>query len=419
MKIALVNYRYFVSGGPERYMFNIKEVLEQHGHIVAPFSIKHNKNVKSEYSSYFLDAIGTGDEVYNHEYPADLKTKTQVVGRMLYSFEAKKKFRQFLKEVKPDIVYILHFQNKLSCSIIDAAKEMNIPVVQRISDFGHLCPNAHLFRAKVGICESCTTKNLFQAVQHKCISDSYAHSALKAISLAIMNVNRVKDKVDAFVFPSSFTMYKYVESGFDGKKTYHIPTFFNADQLLQSQEITYGNYAVYVGRIEKEKGVETLINAFLKTDHKLIIIGFSNDSYASELKNKVIGKEHQIIFLGKLDFSEIAKYLQSCLFTVVPSEWYENFPNTVLESFAFKKAVLATNIGSLPEIVNESNGFCFDYASSNSLKDKINYMFANPAEAQIKGENGYKKLYTDYSAENHYDKLISMFNRLTVHKTLA
>lgn len=415
MKIALVNYRYFVSGGPERYMFNIKEVLEKHGHIVAPFSIKHNKNSKSDYESYFLDAIGTGNEVYNHEYPTDLKTKIQVVGRMLYSFEAKQKFKHFLKEVQPDIVYILHFQNKLSCSIIDAAKEMNIPVVQRISDFGHICPNAHLYREKVGICESCTSNSLFQAVKYKCISNSYSHSAIKAFSLAIMNINRVKDKVDGFVFPSTFTRNKYIAKGFDVKKTFHIPTFFNPAQLAQSKEIRYGDYAVYIGRLEKEKGIETLINAFLKTDHKLKIIGFSNDSYEASLKSMVQGREDQIAFLGKLDFEEISNYLQECLFTVVPSEWFENFPNTVLESFAFKKAVLATNIGSLPEIVNESNGFCFDYASSDSLKEKINYMFSNKEEAQIKGENGFKTLNTDYSSDYHYSQLISVFKKIIVN----
>lgn len=416
MKIALVNYRYFVSGGPERYMFNIKEVLEQHGHDVAPFSVKHNKNVKNEYEDYFLDSIGTGNEVYNHEYPKDLKTTTQVVGRMLYSFEAKRKFKLFLKEVQPDIVYILHFQNKLSCSIIDAAKELNIPVVQRISDFGHICPNSHLYRAKVGICESCTSKSLFQAVKHKCISDSYAHSALKAFSVAIMNINLVKHKVDAFVFPSFFTMNKYIAKGFDAQKTFHVPTFFNAEQLAQSRKISYGNYAVYVGRIEKEKGVETLINAFLKTNHKLKIIGFSNDGYENFLKKMVKGREDQIEFLGKLEFSEISKHLEKCLFTVVPSEWYENFPNTVLESFAFKKAVLATKIGSLPEIVNESNGFCFDYASPESLKEKVNYMFLNIEEAKRKGENGFLQLKTDYSSEYHYNQIISIFDKFKVGK---
>jgi glycosyltransferase involved in cell wall biosynthesis len=412
MKIALVNYRYFISGGPERYMFNIKEILEQNGHIVAPFSIKHNMNVKSEYDSYFLDAIGTGNEVYNHEYPKDLKTTINVLGRMIYSFEAKRKFKFFLKDFQPDIVYILHFQNKISFSIIDAAKEMNIPVVQRISDFGHICANAVFYREKKGLCEDCIQKNLFQAVKNKCVSNSYAHSSLKALSLAIMNLNNVKGKIDAFVFPSNFTMNKYINSGFDHKKLFHIPTFFNFNQINSTNEFLYEDFGLYIGRIVREKGLNTLIEAFLKTNHKLKIIGFSNDNSEEDLKALLIGKENQIEFLGKLDFQKISSYLERCLFTVVPSEWYENFPNSVLESFAFKKAVLATNIGSLPEIVNESNGFCFDYATSDSLKEKIDFMFSNKEYAVMKGEQGYKNLYDEFSAEKHYDKLIQIFNSL-------
>ena len=206
-------------------------------------------------------------------------------------------------------------------------------------------------------------------MKNKCVSDSYVHSALKALSLAIMSVNRVKDKVDAFIFPSSFTMKKYASRGFDSKKNYHLPTFFSFDRTLLRDDIVYGNFCLYIGRIVREKGLDTLVDAFLKTNHKLKIIGFSNDNTEENLKLKIKGRENQIEFLGKLGFAQISIYLQQCLFTVVPSQWYENFPNTVLESFAFKKAVLATNIGSLPEIVNKSNGFSFDYASSDSLKD--------------------------------------------------
>jgi len=412
MKIALVNYRYFISGGPETYMFNIKEILEHHGHEVIPFSVKHNKNVKNDHEHYFLEPIGTGNEIYNHEYPTDLKTRVKVIGRMLYSFEAKQKFKKFLSDIKPDIVYILHFQNKLSCSIIDTAIEQNIPVVQRISDFGHICPNAHFYRKQKGICTECIEKNLFRAIKNKCISDSYAHSVLKTFSLSIMNFRKVKEKVSAFIFPSTSTLQKYKEAGFDIQKLHHIPTFFNAKKLAEKKTLSYGDFALYIGRIEKEKGVETLIDAFLKTNYKLKIIGFSNNNYAADLRKKIIGKEDQIVFLGKLDFSEISHYLEECLFTVVPSEWFENFPNTVLESFAFSKAVLATNIGSLPEIVNETNGFCFDYASSESLKEKVEFMFNHPDEAKEKGENGQLLLNTIFSAETHYNQLISIFNKL-------
>jgi len=76
MKIALVNYRYFISGGPERYLFNIKELLKSQGHEVIPFSVQHKKNVATEYEPFFLSPIGKGDEIYFSDY----KKKTHMNG---------------------------------------------------------------------------------------------------------------------------------------------------------------------------------------------------------------------------------------------------------------------------------------------------------------------------------------------------
>ena len=75
MKILLVNYRYFLSGGPEKYMFNIKKMLEEHGHKVIPFSVDSAKNVPTEYSKYFVPSIGDRNAVYYDEVYILLKLK--------------------------------------------------------------------------------------------------------------------------------------------------------------------------------------------------------------------------------------------------------------------------------------------------------------------------------------------------------
>ena len=101
MKIVLVNYRYFISGGPERYMFNIKQLLEDAGHEVIPFSVKHNQNIDSTYEKYFLSSIGKGDEVYFSDLQKNKKTINDMwkgLSRMIYSPEAKKVLRNFLKK---------------------------------------------------------------------------------------------------------------------------------------------------------------------------------------------------------------------------------------------------------------------------------------------------------------------------------
>jgi glycosyltransferase involved in cell wall biosynthesis len=411
MKIALVNYRYFVTGGPERYMFNIKEILEKNGHDIIPFSVKHHKNVGTPYESFFLDSIGNGDEIYSKDYKRNLKINLQVAGRMIYSFKAKRKFKTFLAAIKPDIIYILHFQNKLSCSIIDAAHEMGVPVVQRISDFSHICPNVIFYRKEKGICEDCIEKNLMQAVKHKCVSDSYIASSIKTFSLAIMNILKIKDKIDAFVFPSTFTKQKYINSGFKSDKLYHIPTFYNTNLSEKNSIIRYDNFALFIGRIDEDKGVRTLIEAFINTNHKLIMIGSSSSEFGNQMKEYLKDKQHNIQFLGNLPFDQVKVYIQNCAFTICPSIWYENFPNTILESFAHKKAVIASNIGSLRELVIENTtGLLFTPENSEQLCIKCSYMFDNLDKSICMGENAYDYMCEKFSIEKHYDTLNKVFS---------
>ena len=416
MKIIIVNYRYFFSGGPERYLFNITDLLQKYGHTVIPFSVKHSKNEFTEYEDFFLDPIGSGNEVYANEYDkTNFDTLTKTMGRILYSFEAKKKLEILIEYVEPDLIYVLHYQNKISCSIFDAAEKYKIPVVNRISDFGQMCANALLFRPKQkDICERCMHGSKLNAVVNKCVQDSYVYSAIKATSLIISErVVRTKSKISAFVVPSTFTLKKMLEYGYDQKKLHHIPTFFSGKTFGNSGSINYKNFALFIGRIEVEKGLSTLVNAFINTDYHLKIIGFSNDGYEAALQKLLEGKKHNIAFLGKKTFPEIIPFLQDCAFTIVPSECYDNFPNSLIESYAYKKAVIASNLGSLKEMVNDGKtGLLFNVKDANDLQSKIAFLFNNPDLSKNYGNNGYDKLLDEYSSEVHYQKLMNVFNKV-------
>ncbi|WP_018464298.1 glycosyltransferase family 4 protein [Segatella paludivivens] len=409
MKIVLVNYRYFISGGPERYYFNIKEILENKGHEIIPFSIKSSHNYPSNYDKYFLDIVD--DEVYFANTNKKYKKIFKFCGRMFYSFEAKHKFKKLLNHTKPDIIYIMQYHNKISPSIIDVARSLNIPVVHRISDFQYLCPNALLYNDVKGICEDCLDGKYLSCIKYKCVLNSYVYSAIKLGAKVFHDSLHVTNKIDAFVVPSSFTLAKLNQYGIPQHKLNHIPTFFNLKE--QNPEVTYNPFALFVGRIEKQKGLMTLLKTFIGTSYNLKIIGFSNDGYDIELKEYLKDKQHNIEFLGKKDFHEIIPYLKSCLFTTVPSEWYDNFPNVILESFAFKKAVLATDFGSLPELVrNKETGLTFKYANAVDCRDKVSYMFEHPENTKYMGYNGYKDVITQYSPETHYNQLFKLFESL-------
>lgn len=408
MKIALINYRYFISGGPERYFFNIMEILEKHGHEVIPFSIKSLRNqYAGEYEKYFLDIVD--DDIYFAQAKKkSLKVVLKSFTRMFYSFEAKRKFGQLLDDTKPNLVYIMHFHNKMSPSIIDAAKKRGVPVIHRISDFQYMCPNALFYNDKTGVCEDCLKGKRWSCVKNKCVLNSTVYSSIKMAAKWLHDIMGVTKKIDAFVIPSVFTLGKLKEYGISQDKLFHIPTFFNLKEI--NPQVEYQPYFLFVGRIEKQKGLMTLIKTFVGTNYQLKIIGFSNDDYEEELKDYLNGKQHHIEFLGKKSFDEIVPYLKSCLCTIVPSEWYDNFPNVVLESYAYKKAVIVTDFGSLKYMVEDGKtGLTFKYKDKEDLRSKIFYMYEHLQDAQSMGDAAYKLLLEKYSPEVHYEKLMKLF----------
>jgi glycosyltransferase involved in cell wall biosynthesis len=414
LKIIIVNHRYFISGGPERYLFNVKDILEKNGHEVIPFSIKNKRNKPSQYENYFLDPIGE-DEVYFREYrKTNVKTIFKSFSRMFYSFEAKKKLSCLIKAVNPDLIYVLCYQNKISMSIFDAAVKNKIPVIHRISDFGQICANAIFFRpTQKDICERCLTGSKLNAIRYKCVHDSYLYSSIKVASLKFQELAGLTKKIQAFVIPSNFTLEKHKSFGFPQQNLVHIPSFFNFQFVSKEIQITYEPFAIYIGRIEHEKGLLTLVKSFENTDFNLKIVGFSNSGFEEELKDYLKDKNHHIEFLGRKEFDEIQIYLSKCAFTVVPSEWYDNFPNTILESFAFKKCVIATNTGSLKELViDNETGLLFKSKDIPDLKSKIAYLFGNESICQNLGENAFNKLMNEYSAQEHYTKLINLFKKV-------
>jgi glycosyltransferase involved in cell wall biosynthesis len=416
MKIVIVNLRYFISGGPERYMFNVKDVLESHGHEVIPFSIKHNLNEPSEYSSFFLDPIGKGEEVYFRDYKINnIKDVISLIGRLFYSFEAKRKLSALIKSSKPDLVYVLYYENKISPSIVDAAKKFNLPVVIRISDFGMICAtNLFYLTKKQELCEKCIHKDRHHLIRNKCYHNSYFYSTLKYFSYLLHDVLGIYNKVDAYIIPSNFTISKYLEYGIPKSKINHIPTFFNFKNEIG--EVHYGDFALFIGRIDPDKGIKTLVDSFVDTNYNLKIIGFSSSDYDNQIIEYLAGQKHNITFLGKMEFSEISTYLQDCCFTILPSECYDNFPNAILESFAYKKAVIATNIGSLKELVeNEKTGLLFRHRDSVDLRSKVETLFADKDKSRKLGENGFQKLNNEFSKEKHYESLMNLFDSLVLN----
>ena len=414
MRILLVNYRYFISGGPEKYMFNIKKILEENGHEVIPFSIHSNKNVETEYSKYFVEPIGDRNSVYYDEVKKTPKSIWKLITRSVYSFEVKRKIKKEIKDTEPDLVYIIHFVNKLSPSVISGAKQMKIPVVLRLSDYFLLCPRFDfLYNKKV--CEDCLKNGYSTCIKRKCVKNSTLASIIRVFSMKIHKLIHIYDKVDAFITPSQFLKNKLIANGFNKDRIQCIPTFTTSESKENNK---IGKYGLYFGRVSEEKGVETLIRAYEKLpDYELKIMGDDTTDEAKRLKDYIaLNNIKNIEFLGFKSGEELDEVINNARFTLIPSIWYDNLPNTALESFIHNKPVIASNIGSLPELVIDNyNGLLFEPGNVTELIDKIKQLDDDKLVEEM-GKNSKKQLEEKFSKDKHYKSLMNIFDEVRRNK---
>lgn len=409
MRILLVNYRYFISGGPEKYMFNIKKMLENNGHEVIPFSIHSNKNVETEYSKYFVEPIGGRDATYFDEVKKTPKSIWQMLTRSVYSAEVEKAIKKEIKDIKPDLVYIIHFVNKLSPSVITGAKKLGIPVVLRLSDYFLLCPRFDFMYQKK-ICEDCLSKGYRSCIKKRCVKGSLFASVIRVFSMKFHSFIHVYRGVDAFITPSEFLKKKLVANGFDEKKIICIPTFTASKSEIGEPQV--GSYGLYFGRITEEKGVETVIKAYEKLPgYEIKIMGDDTTEEATRLKEYV--KKHgmkNVEFLGFKSGTELEEVIKGARFTLIPSIWYDNLPNTALESFQYSKPVIASNIGSLPELVVDGvNGYLFGAGNEDALVKMIQKMDDDELVMKM-GAESRRRLETRFAPQTHYDALMKVFS---------
>lgn len=411
MRILLVNYRYFISGGPEKYMFNIKKMLEDNGHEVFPFSIHSNKNVETEYSKYFVEPIGSREVTYFDEVKKTPKSIWQMLTRSIYSVEVEKAIQREIKDVKPDLVYIIHFVNKLSPSVISGAKKMGIPVVLRLSDYFLLCPRFDFMYQKK-ICEECLTKGYKSCIKKRCVKGSLFASVIRVFSMKVHNLIKVYDNVDAFITPSEFLKKKLEANGFQNSRITCIPTF-TASKTEVGEPVT-GTYGLYFGRITEEKGVETVVKAYeTMPEHQVKIMGDDATEEATRLKKYV--EKHgmkNVEFLGFKDGAELEAVIKNARFTLIPSIWYDNLPNTALESFQYSKPVIASNLGSLPELVVDGyNGYLFDPYKPEELAERIKLLDSDELVHRM-GANSRRRLENRFAPKTHYDALMDVFENV-------
>ena len=408
MKILQINKYYHGRSGSDLYVVNVSSMLKKHVHKVIHLAMKHKENLPTNHSKFFVQNIE-----YEKEIKKGIFRKIYIFFKIIYSFEARNKLLKLITRENPDIAHVHKFSNTLTPSILYALKEKDLPVVQTLHDYRTVCPNYSMYDFnRFELCEDCKGHKYYNAVKRKCQKSSYLISLNIAIESYLYHFLRTYERtIDLFISPSSFLRKKMIEFGINGNKIIHIPNFVNSNEYTPNY--SNSNYILYFGRLEKHKGIKTLISAmkYVKTS-KLYVVG--EGSYRNRLerysKNNNI---RNVVFLEFVTRKKLLELIKYSLFTILPSEWYENCPISVLESFALGKPVIGANIGGIPELIEEGRtGILFKSGNVDDLAEKINYLLSNKNLVIEMGRNARKMVEEKYNERFHYERLMEAYRKV-------
>lgn len=419
MKILLGHKFFFRGGGTSTYLFALMDYLRAHGHEPIPFSVLYDKNEPSEYSRYFLGAPADAATSHLRDMKLTPLKVLRLLGRATYSFEARRKLRVLIADTGPEIAYLHNLYNYMSPSPIDECKARGLPVVMRVPDFNLVCAELHLLR-EGKVCKECVGHSPLHALKYRCLKGSLGVTAARAVSMTIHNWLGIYRKVDLFVTPSAVMREVLIEGGYDGARIVHLPSFY-AGHRDEASEQSEGDYVLYFGRISTEKGLDTLLRAFglaaeasFGRKVRLLLAGADVDGLTGRLQAlaQELGLGERVQFLGPLGRRELDELIAHCLFTVIPSRWYDNSPMSVFESFAHGKPVVGSNIGGIPEQITPDCGLLCEPGNVEELAEAMSKLIANADLRAGMGAAARRRLREAFSPETHCRRLLDIFEAL-------
>ncbi|MBP2027199.1 glycosyltransferase involved in cell wall biosynthesis [Acetoanaerobium pronyense] len=400
MKILMVNKFLYNRGGAETYAFELAQYQQSLGYEVQFFGMEDPQNIHfNEVGLYTKNLEFKGFSVSQITYPF----------RIIYSNEARKKIRKILNNFKPDYVHLNNINFQLTPSIIYEIKSFGIPIIQTLHDFQLVCPNHMMYREHDDvICEDCKGRNYKMCFKNKCIHGSRVKSLLGAIEGRLYYNLKTYEKIDSFISPSRFLKNKMVEFGEDEKNIHVIHNFIKRDYEYAYFEKK--DYILYFGRLSVQKGIRTLLEVAKELkDVQFVIAG------GGELEEEVVKASQEasnIKFVGFQTGENLINLIGKAKLSVLPTQWYENCPMSILESFMLGTPVIGSEIGGVPELIrNEIDGFLFEPKDKNGLKEAILKALRDDDLLKSMSKSAKERL-EDFSIESYHDKLMDIVKPL-------
>lgn len=399
MRIVLAHKLWDVTGGAEVFFHETARVLREAGHETIMIATGH-PSVPVDESVILLDAP---------KYDSgSLLTRAMHLPAAIYDFQKRRKISHLLNDFRPDIFHMFALNVHLSLSPIDAARDLDIPIVATFNDYKHICPNYKLF-AEGKICFACKGYKFHNTVLKRCCKGSLALSLASSLEAAVHHGLHLYDKIDHFTFSSDFlagvTKEFWPDRDFSWSK---LRNPFNSSGFAASEEAE--PYGLYFGRIIEEKGVDHLIDAAGEVcGFPIKIVGSGPDEQL--LRDRVISRGlSNVEFMGPLWGPDLDVVLRRASFVIVPSIWHENFPYVINQAFAHARPVIGSNRGGITELVEHGvRGLIFEPTKPGDLAGAILELANNAQLRNTLGQNAKRWSDDVFSDQRTLEDLLTAY----------
>lgn len=405
MTVLLVNKFHYLKGGAERYYLDLGGLLRERGEQVVHLAMKHPENLPGGPNDAFVSEV---------DYRASMSLPARVRHglRSIYNLEAARTARRIARELRPAVAHLHNIYHQLTPSVIRALDAEGIPIVQTLHDYKLICP-AYLLITEGEICERCRGGRYYETVRHRCLLGSRAASAVGMIEAYLHGWIRSYDKVRLFICPSRFLLEKLVSFGIERDRLVDLPYFLPVERYVPSPATD--GYYVYAGRLSREKGLPTLLDAHARLPRggrpALRILGDGPIRAALEAKRESLALD-DVTFEGHQQPERLHEIVARARFVAVPSEWYENYPYAILEAFALGRPVLGTRIGGIPELVRDGEtGITAPAFDPDGLAAGLSALHSDPAKADAMGKAARSWVGSSLAPAQHLERLMAVYER--------
>jgi glycosyltransferase involved in cell wall biosynthesis len=411
MRILYCSKYDYPFSGTEVHLFDIIRRMNQEGQETALFSMGHGRSPTFAGRCYRIPYLDFKDP------NAGFLKKVRMAAHALYSPSARRAMRSCLDDFSPELAHVRGIYHHLSPSILWELKGQGIPVLYHVNDFKILCPTYN-FVAQGRPCELCRHGAFHHAATQGCYAGARASAVVLAAEAYLHKWLRTYERcVDMFLAPSEFVRNKLVAGGLPVERVEVLPHFqaLPADEDLGADE----GYLLYFGRLSAEKGVFELLHAMARLPHTPLVIAGDGperaklESLARELNLK------QVLFAGMVHGERLQKLIAGCSFSVFPSHAYETFGKSILESYAWGRPVIASDLGSRRELVQHGvTGLLYSDGDREQLAQSIGFLLGRPDLIEKMGGAARSRVRVKHDPAQHIEKLLELYNRLLSSKKL-